>query len=175
MVYTVLSHYTEVPETILDVGCGNGHTIEYLNKLWPDTLYYGVDLSDVAIDLAREKVPGANFISGSYEDADIPYCDVVILMGVAEHFENLLDSLSDMKNYGDLIYIESPNCLGYSNDNEEGFRTTTKLDGATIFQREWHLSRSTWEGTIKHAGLDIIQTWTGPTPETEFIWLLKGI
>jgi SAM-dependent methyltransferase len=171
--FYVLSKHTEQPETFLDIGCGNGHTIEYFSKLWPDTEYYGVDLSDVAIGFAKERIPEANFICASYEDADVPLCDVVILMGVAEHFEDLCDSLSDLKKYGKLIYIESPNCLGYSDNNEEGFRVTTKLVGANIYQCEWHLTRNTWEGSIRHAGLEIVQGYHGPTPETEFVWVLK--
>ncbi len=171
--FYVISQHIQEPDTLLDIGCGNGHTIEYFSKLWPDTEYYGVDLSDVAIGFARERVPEANFICASYEDADVPLCDVAILMGVAEHFEELIDSLSELKKYGKLIYIESPNCLFYSDNKEEGFRVTGKLVGTNTGQSEWHLTRSTWEGTIRHAGLEIVKGYAGPTPETGFIWMLK--
>lgn len=162
------------PKSLLDIGCGNGHTIEYFSKLWPDTTYYGIDLSDVAIELAKQRVPEANFLCGSFTEVDVPLCDVVVLMGVAEHFENLIDSLRDLKKYGKLIYIESPNCLSYSENKEEGFRVTGELIGINpTHQSEWHLTRDTWEGTIIHAGLEIVRRCYGPTAETEFIWMLK--
>ncbi len=59
-----LSRHIEQPESLLDIGCGVGHTIEYLSKRWPDTEYTGIDLSDVAIEVAKEKVPTADFIAG---------------------------------------------------------------------------------------------------------------
>ena len=171
--FYVLSQHTQEPKTFLDIGCGNGHTIEYFSKRWPDTEYYGIDLSDVAINFAKERIPEANFIRTSYEDADVPLCEVVVLMGVAEHFENLRGSLSDLKKYGKLIYIESPNCLSYSENKEEGFRVTGELIGNPTHQSEWHLTRNTWEGSIRHAGLEIVKGYEGLTPETEFIWMLK--
>lgn len=169
--FYVLSRYISNPGTLLDIGCGNGHTIEYFSERWPDTSCYGVDLSDVAIEFAKERVPDAEFISGSFEEmyVETPPKDVVLLMGVAEHFPNLVDSLRNLKKYGELIYLESPNCLGYSDDKQEGFRETYKGAG----QVEWHLRRSSWEDRITRAGLNIVSSWPGPTPTTEFIWVLR--
>ena len=167
--FYVLQRHTEEPESLLDIGCGNGHTIEFFNKRWPATTYYGVDLSDEAIRIAKERVPNAFFSCDTFEEfVCYPPRDVVVLMGVAEHFENLVPSLRRLKEFGKLIYIESPNCLAYSG-KEEGFRRTDNVLG----QPEWHLKRSTWEQKIGFAGLEIVESYPGLAPTTEFIWMLK--
>ena len=173
--YYVLSRHTKPPETFLDIGCGNGHTIEYFNKKWPDTIYSGIDLSDEAIRLAEQRVSGAFFNCTSYDDySSFQYYDVVVLMGVAEHFEDLVPSLRNLKKIGKLIYIESPDCLSFdlangSPNKEEGFRETYKGAG----QMEWHLKKSTWEEKIKFAGLEIVQFYPGEPYSSSFIWVLK--
>ena len=49
-------------EKILDVGCGTGSLAEPLvDYLGPDGLYFGTDLSEVAVQFCREKFPQANF------------------------------------------------------------------------------------------------------------------
>lgn len=167
--FTTIAAHTNEPAMLLDVGCGNGHTIEYFNKRWKNTEYYGLDLSDVAVDLARKRVPDAMFACGTFEDAQLPYCDVVIIMGVLEHFEDLDGALQNLKISGDLIYVECPNCLSYSNNKTEGFRTTHEGAG----QIEWHLRRSTWEQHITDAGFEIVEFIVGFNAPTEFIWALK--
>lgn len=173
--YNFILKYIHDPETFLDIGCGNGHTIEYFKKYWPDTEYYGVDLSDVAIGFARERVPEANFICGDFYDlyVETPPKDVVVVMGVAEHFEKLVDGLRRLKEYGNLIYLEVPNCLlvgelNGSTNNEEGFRETY-LGGT---QMEWHLKHRSWEERIRLAGLEILENSVGSSSYL-FVWILK--
>ena len=167
--YYVLQRHIEEPESLLDIGCGNGHTIVFLKKRWSDPTYFGIDLSDVAIEYAKERVPAADFIATDYQVCQWKQWDVVVLMGVAEHFEDLIPSLRGLKEFGKLIYIESPNCLAYSDSKEEGFRATNTVIG----QPEWHLRRSTWEQQIEFAGLEIVESYPGPTTTTKFVWVLK--
>ena len=167
--FATLAAHTYGPEMLLDIGCGNGHTIEYFNKRWITTEYYGVDLSDVAIDLARKRVPDAMFACEKFEAADLPFCDVVVIMGVLEHFEDLDGALRNLKSSGNLIYVECPNCLRREGSNKEGFRETYRGAG----QIEWHLHRSTWEQRIAAAGFEFIESIVGYDSATEFIWVLK--
>ena len=166
--FYVISRHIEEPESLLDIGCGNGHTVEFFSKRWPDTFYTGIDLSDVAIEFAKKRVPEAKFFCSAIEDFYPMLHDVVTLMGVAEHFEDLVPSLRELKKFGKLIYIESPNCLAYSG-KEEGFRRTDNELG----QSEWHLTRRSWEERIALAGLEIVESYPGPTITTEFVWMLK--
>ena len=158
LAYSLLSKYDV--ETLLDIGCGNGHTIEFFREHWPNTMYYGIDLSDVAIDIAKEKMPDVWFMTGDYMNYTvIPHCDVVLVMGVVEHFEDLVDGLKSLKDYGTMIYLEVPDCLRMgaingSDNYDEGFRETY-LGGLQV---EWHLKKSSWEDVIELAGFDILDS-----------------
>lgn len=165
--FGLVSQEIEEPESMLDYGCGNGHTLAFFKEKWPDTKMAGVDISDVALELAKERVPDGKFsqtIKGMW--------DVITIMGVAEHFIDPLQKLHGIGHYhlsdGGIIYLEVPNCLAYSDDKTEGFRKTYK--GAD--QMEWHWKRSTWEDEIKRAGLKISKRYWGLVPAWGFIWIL---
>lgn len=150
------------PATLLDLGCGIGETIAYFESRWNDVKYYGVDVSSVAIELAKKKVPSATFICGLIDDVQVK-ADLTMLMGVAEHFENL-DKLKDLPD--GIVYLEIPNCLKYAQSKEEGFRREGR-------QYEWHLKRETWEQVLLDNGFETVQTLTGLHPAWEFIWVLR--
>jgi len=155
----------EQPRSVLDIGCGNGHTLKYLSEKWKGTELYGTDISPVAISIAEENVPFGIFRIGTTFDARF---DLILLMGVAEHFENFeeLGYVKHMLKEGGRIYLEIPNCLSYSTSSEEGFRKNG-------VQEEWHLRRETWEKIIKEQGYKIVKSLTGKKPAWEFIWILE--
>ena len=170
--FSHVAKYVKNPRSIIDIGCGNGHTVEFFHQRWPDAQYWGIDYSDVAIELAKKRCPEAVFLVGDYNDYAI-HCDLALVMGVAEHFEELVKGLKSLKNYADLIYLEVPDCLyagilNGSKNTQEGFRET--YHGG--LQVEWHLKRSSWEERIRWAGFDILEYLPGSDPFT-FVWMLK--
>jgi SAM-dependent methyltransferase len=170
--YSNLHKYFHEPETVLDIGCGNGHTIEKFMRIWPNTLFYGIDISEVAIELAKERVPEAEFMVGDFKDYTLN-CDLVLVMGVAEHFEKLVDGLRSLRKYGTLFYLEVPDCLragifNGSDNYDEGFRETYKGG----LQVEWHLKKRSWEERIRMAGFEILEKPAGPDAIT-FVWILR--
>jgi trans-aconitate methyltransferase len=159
------------PKTVLDIGCGNGHTIDYFYRRWKATQFTGLDLSGVAIKLAQGRYPYARFMVGSVGEVELPQFDLITLLGVAEHFEDLQGLLSECKKLligGGMMYIEVPNCLSYSESKVEGFR---RLSFGSR-QKEWHLSRQSWQQELEKAGLKVIASITGPTAYSEFVWIL---
>ena len=164
-----LSEFVLEPKSLIDIGCGNGHTVKHFAGEWVDTKFYGIDLSSEAIEIAGEIFPEGKYFAGDFMEAELPHCEVAICMGVAEHFEQLGDFLVKLKCTADLILLEVPNCLSYSDDKTEGFRlTTTGSD-----QEEWHISHDCWEKHIGWAGFEIVASIQGRTKATEFIWILK--
>lgn len=84
-------------DTHLDIGCANGlFTKLYLEK-YPNTSGWGTDISDVAIELAKENCPEGNF-----QQADVchlPYgdntFDLVHSCEIIEHLENPGDAVKE--------------------------------------------------------------------------------
>lgn len=169
---TVSAYLKTAPASMLDIGCGSGHTIAYFQERWPETHYTGLDLSAEAISLAMQRVPGASFMRSWLGYLGLPRFELVTLLGVAEHFENLQNGLRaarrTMTDSG-IMYIEVPNCIGYpSSEKVEGFRRLNMGSG----QQEWHLHRETWEQELRQAGFVILESIQGPSIFTEFVWLL---
>lgn len=160
--------FKEEPERMMDVGCGNGHTIAFFKNQWPNTEYTGVDISDVALEIARERIPDAKFS----QELPLGNWDVITVMGVAEHFE---DPVRELHRIGTrlspdgVLYLEVPNCLAYSDELKEGFRQTRAGSG----QNEWHWRRETWERAILDADFEIVRKLSAATPAWEFCWVLK--
>ena len=164
------------PKTLLDIGCGNGHTIAYLRRFWENTKFYGFDLSPVAIEIAKAKLPGVDLQAGFLDEMNYPLkFDCICLLGVAEHFEDLSSSLRqvcDLLADTGIIYLESPNCLAYEGSmQEEGFRRVNFGN----HQMEWHLTRESWKKHIQAAGFKITASIIGPTPQTEFILIFEKL
>lgn len=51
------------PETVLEIGCGNGDAIAYLAKAYPNVKFIGVDLS-VKVAEKKHSLPNLSFIKG---------------------------------------------------------------------------------------------------------------
>lgn len=166
--YNVLSKYPE-PESLLDIGCGSGHTLEYFAKRRTNTQYYGIDLSPVAVKYAAARLPGAVIRCETLQDTTMREMDVVLLGGVMEHIEQLtygFHRLGQIVAKSGIVYIEVPNCISYHDAHGEGFYQI----GA---QAEWHRTRDSWENVIKSNGFEIIQSITGLEKYNEFIWILR--
>ena len=168
---TIGNYLKNYPKTFLDVGCGTGHTVEFFSKNWSDTECWGLDLSLVAIDIAKKKIPNATFVCSSVEDFTPRKFDVVVSLGTLEHVEDYEPMLLKLRELvGGILYVEVPNCINYViSEKVEGFR---RLNGGSQ-QMEWHLYRPTWEKRLMDAGFEIVESIVGPDVYTEFIWILK--
>ena len=158
------------PRNLLDVGCGNGHTLQAVQGVYPDCQLYGMDISREALALTRKKVEGIQTIHKFVDQADLKMkFEWVLCMGVAEHFEDLMPSLKRLKALtGSYCYMEIPHCLNYS-PGEETYR---RLSSGSR-QWEWHLTRDTWEQHLYAAGFEIVEAITGENRAWKFVWVLK--
>ncbi len=55
---------------VLEIGCGNGRDAVEISK--NTNFYLGIDISTKLIELAREKLPTANFLVADIENYDLP-------------------------------------------------------------------------------------------------------
>ncbi len=158
------------PLTVLDFGCGQGIALENYQKSNPFAELYGIDISEEAIRLAKERVPDAHFTTEN-EFEDIKTFGLVFCLGVAEHMEDLKSFLRELRGRLDrdgICYIEVPHNLVYSKGPETFRRMTVGSK-----QVEWHLSRTKWEILLFDAGFNVIKRLKGPKPSWEYIWILE--
>ena len=76
----------EEPVSLLDLGCGLAHMLDYIdaNSEWRHLLYSGLDISSVYLEAARARHPEADLILLDIleRDAELPEFDYVILNGL---------------------------------------------------------------------------------------------
>lgn len=143
------------PMDVLDVGCGNGHTLQYLGSMWPGTGLYGVDLSEVACKLARKRVPKALIDNMFFEDPLLfRKYEAIIMLGTLEHFQKPEDALLIAKDRLALdgeLFVLLPNNIPYSPELGESYR---RVEIGSC-QMEWHFYKETWEAMFETAGFKI--------------------
>ena len=78
----------ESPESIVDIGCGDGRLTFELGKAFPDSRIVGIDYSQRAISLAKSMVPDSRFetIDISNEHS-LGQFQAAVLMEVFEHIQ----------------------------------------------------------------------------------------
>jgi len=105
---------------LLDVGCGDGALVPYLyDDMTKDEsnaqtkrlkIYYGLDVSQKMIDLAKQRWTGIvspdQFLLGSFPDdacnklkqLDTASCDAIIFNGSLQFFQDTIETLKDAEN-----------------------------------------------------------------------------
>lgn len=101
-VQTIKDSLNFKPQNILDLGCGDGTSCEYLRKHFPDAKIFGIDISSQSIEAAKGKqIENCNF--ESYDGNKIPYesesFDLILVACVFHHVkkENHFDLLKELK------------------------------------------------------------------------------
>jgi 2-polyprenyl-3-methyl-5-hydroxy-6-metoxy-1,4-benzoquinol methylase/tetratricopeptide (TPR) repeat protein len=69
------------PKSVLDIGCGDCEVGAEL----PDELYTGIDISPVAVEQNRARLPHRRFVCGSFLDIDLDPADLVVCFDVLIH------------------------------------------------------------------------------------------
>ena len=85
---------------VVDLGCGSGLWVQQLVKFGYQAI--GIDISDSFIDIARHRVPEAEFCLNSLFNAEIPPCNAVTSIG--ECLNYLFDSENNNQKLVDLFH-----------------------------------------------------------------------
>lgn len=99
---------------VLDAGCGEGHLLKKLYESEPARQYYGVDITEVALEKARQRCPFAHLkkINLSQTGFSAGFFDVVISTEVLEHiyeYERVVNELKRILKTGGLLLVTFPN------------------------------------------------------------------
>jgi tRNA (uracil-5-)-methyltransferase TRM9 len=88
----LVDRLASAPESVLDVGCGNGRFASILARRWPDAAYTGVDASEALLELAEARPDRPQRSRFERRDvvadpAQLPAAafDLVVLLAVLHH------------------------------------------------------------------------------------------
>lgn len=81
---------------VLEVGCGQGNLLMRLRESCPQVTYQGVDMSEEAVLLARQK--GLDVVRGGIDSAPSKQYDLAIAFGVLEHVTSPTELLSAIES-----------------------------------------------------------------------------
>ena len=99
---------------ILDLGCGDGNCFQYIDEYIPNAKYYGIDVADKVIEVAKEKWNGRGAEFMCYDGQHLPFCDasfdIVFIACVLHHVpvferDNLLKECYRVLNENGRIMI----------------------------------------------------------------------
>ncbi len=98
---------------ILDIGCGAGNMAKGIKYYRPDLEIYGIDISEKAIQIAKHRSQGIQFILGKGEQ--LPYkdnfFDAIVMYDVLEHIEKpekILQEVQRVLKENGIVHIFSP-------------------------------------------------------------------
>ena len=138
----------KIPNTILDVGYGNGSFLKITNNAGVKS--YGTDVSNYPLD-------NAEFVN--FSDVKDKHFDVITFFDSIEHFESL-DFVNDLNcSY---ICISVPNCNYNMIASTQGDSVADKYFEAWKHRREnehiWHFDINSLPNTMKQYGYTAINS-----------------
>jgi GT2 family glycosyltransferase/trans-aconitate methyltransferase len=100
----VVEMFDHAPRRVLEIGCASGATAKYLKTRYPQAWMAGIELSEAAVRIARDRLDVV--INQKFEDADLEAygithgsLDTVILADVLEHIYDPWGVLVRLKPY----------------------------------------------------------------------------
>jgi SAM-dependent methyltransferase len=148
---------------LLDVACGQGSFLDYAARRGFEV--FGVDISDVAVESARTRVPSATVVVGDGEHLpfDDSSFDCVTCIGSLEHFPDPAAGAAEIARVlgpGGTAVVFVPN-LFFLGHIYFGLRHGTQPTEAGQAFSETHLSSRGWQDLLEEAGLEVrgFETW----------------
>ncbi len=137
---------------VLDVGCGEGTTLEHLSVEHGCT-GYGIDISPSAIELARQRHPNNHIYFRVGDGRDIPFpngsFDIVFSWGVLEHAKNFQQSFAEARRVlrpGGMLVLIQPHLLSTGVIQKQWLRFLGRWNyGRQIDFSFWSLRRLLFE------------------------------
>ena len=158
------------PQTIVEIGCGDGALLAALRGLAP--VFDGFELSAPAAELARRALPDARRVE-SFDGSEVPAeddsYDLAILSHVLEHVPVPLPLLAEAARVAHEVVVEVP-----LEDNHSARRPEKRAEAASIGHLHF-FSRASVRGLVAEAGLEVQSELTDPLPYAHHAFFADGL
>jgi SAM-dependent methyltransferase len=139
------------PQSVLDLGCGNGSLLLSLHQQWPDAELRGIDPSQESIARAREA--GIDAHCGRVGHIQLEPADLVVSVNVVEHVEDpsaFVGSMTTLVSPGGSLLLACP----------DGGRAWLEL---LFVDHMWSFAGSHLARLASSAGLDVASWAQAPS------------
>jgi len=144
----------------LDVACGTGFMVREAKKAGLEAC--GIDVSEVAVKLAKENAQGANILLGDGETLPWPdnYFDYVTSLGSLEHYLHPEIGIREIRRVlkpDGLSCIMLPNSFSLKDIFMVMTRGGSNIDEQEVVSRS--ATKNEWSGLIEKNGFKITKTY----------------
>ena len=105
--YNLIADIDFEGKSILDIGCGMGNIIPYIEKQTKNFTYTGIDLLPEFVEKAQEKYPQHTFLAGDYmqlmHPADIVMCSGALNSNIPNVVEERKEAVGMMFDYANEV------------------------------------------------------------------------
>lgn len=157
----ILNHLDVSGKKVLDVGCASGALL-YLMREHGASEVVGIDSAAYPVTYGVENY-GLDLRCSDLENAQLPdaYFDLVALIDVIEHVENLHRMLADLRRAvrpGGHLFIITPNYSSYSLARDQW--TCLYKD----FEHLQYFSEQSLREVFRSVGIRLVKSWTESVP-----------
>jgi len=139
----VLEWITENSISLLDIGCGTGYGLEYIQDQKPNAALSGCDYSGYAIQKATEQYPNIIFFEHDIsKDELIRSYDYILLLETLEHLDDPISVIEKLLKHCKYLIISVPykennnyNLHVYQNFTKDSFKLFNIIDYKVLFKK----------------------------------------
>jgi SAM-dependent methyltransferase len=161
-----------LPETVVEIGCGDGSLLLELAAVWPSARFDGFELSPPAVAIARGRgIPRAGRLE-AYDGARVPAADgaydLAVLSHVLEHVPDPAPLLAEAARVARFVLVEVP-----LEANRSASRPAKRAEAARI----GHLhafDRAAVRALVAGAGLRVVSELSDPLPRAHHAFFAAG-
>ena len=149
----IIKHVSRKPDAFLDVGCSTGEMIEFWKGMGlGKKLYYGMEISDHAKDVAKKN--GIKFNKHLFNSKD--YFSTIVFRGTIQHVDTpflyMKKAYESLKKGGKVVFLATPNA------NSLYFKLWKTLPFLDYPETNYYIPSDVWlEQAMKNFGFKLVE------------------
>jgi len=155
----ILRRNSFVPRSIAEIGCGAGEILVQLQKAFPNSDYYGFEISPQAFSLCRERESSrVHFQLKDLVAEEAEYFDLLLAIDVFEHVDDYLGFLKQLKDKARFKIFHIPLDLSL----QTLFRISPILKQRDVVGHLHYFFKDTALATLEYCGYEVVDSFYTP-------------